>query len=135
MSELRFGPVNRQQHDTNLFVLNETFETVVLLDGRSGGQDIFGGTGAGETLKLLSTSHATKGYVNVGNTWVVEQATRNCALNDTSPNFQSGQGILYLKNRTAAPAGNPSSGGYLFADSGALKWHGSAGTITTLATA
>lgn len=37
-----------------------------LLLGRSGGTTIYGGTGAGDDLTLSSTSHGTKGTVNVG---------------------------------------------------------------------
>jgi len=37
----------------------------LLLAGRSGGQSAYGGTGSGDDLTLESTSHATKGYVNL----------------------------------------------------------------------
>jgi hypothetical protein len=40
-------------------------------------------------------------------------------------------GLVYLRNSTA-PGSNPSSGGYIYAESGALKYRGSAGTVTTL---
>lgn len=50
-------------------------------------------------------------------------------------NFQSMQGGIYCKNRSAAPAGNPSGGGFLYAEGGALKWLGSSGTPTTIAAA
>lgn len=38
----------------------------VALPGRSGGQIIYGGIGTGENLTLESTTHATKGYVQIG---------------------------------------------------------------------
>lgn len=50
-------------------------------------------------------------------------------------NFQSMQGGIYCKNRSAAPTGNPSGGGFLYAEGGALKWLGSGGTPTTIAAA
>jgi hypothetical protein len=53
----------------------------------------------------------------------------------TAPNFQSGNRILFLGNRTAAPTGNPSSGGFLYVESGALKYRGSSGAVTTIANA
>jgi hypothetical protein len=37
-----------------------------LLGGRSGGQTLKGGAGAGESLTLQSTNHATKGPINIG---------------------------------------------------------------------
>lgn len=42
---------------------------------------------------------------------------------------------LVLGNCTAAPTGNPTSGGTLYSEAGALKWRGSSGTVTTLAVA
>ena len=41
---------------------------------------------------------------------------------------------ITLKN-TTAPSGTPSSSGYLFVESGALKYKGSGGTVTTIASA
>jgi hypothetical protein len=44
------------------------------------------------------------------------------------------EAVMFLKNATA-PGSNPSGGGYLYVQSGALKYRGSAGTVTTLAPA
>ena len=41
-----------------------------LLAGRSGGQTLIGGTGSGESLTMQSTSHATKGSINIDSTIV-----------------------------------------------------------------
>jgi len=38
-------------------------------------------------------------------------------------------------NNTSTPASTPSSSGFLFVESGALKYKGSSGTVTTLASA
>lgn len=43
-------------------------------------------------------------------------------------------GVTKMLNQTA-PADTPSGGGYFYAEGGALKWKGSAGTVTTLAPA
>lgn len=43
-------------------------------------------------------------------------------------------GSMYIAN-TTAPGVNPTAGGYMWVESGALKYRGSAGTITTLAPA
>lgn len=43
-------------------------------------------------------------------------------------------GQIYVAN-SANPGVTPGGGGYLFADGGALKWKGSAGTVTTIANA
>jgi hypothetical protein len=43
-------------------------------------------------------------------------------------------GYLFVKDATA-PGSNPSGGGYLYVESGALKYRGSSGTISTIANA
>lgn len=57
---------------------------------------------------------------------------RNLAIfSDPSVSFQSGNRIMFITNRTTAPTGNPTGGGYLYAGAGAGIWRGSGGTITT----
>ena len=43
--------------------------------------------------------------------------------------------VMFIANTNAAPSGTPASGGYLYVDSGALKFKGSSGTVTTIAAA
>lgn len=52
-----------------------------------------------------------------------------------SPPTFSGKKIIFIGNRNTAPSANPSSGGFLFAESGALFWRGSSGAVTQLASA
>lgn len=42
---------------------------------------------------------------------------------------------IYILNTTTAPSANPTGGGYLYCEGGALKYRGSSGTITTIAAA
>lgn len=59
---------------SNLYYTDSRFDSrfataivdYVKLAGRSGGQTVYGGTGSGESLNLYSTSHATKGPINIG---------------------------------------------------------------------
>lgn len=44
-----------------------------------------------------------------------------------------GVGVISIANRLTAPSSNPSGGGILYAEAGALKWRGSGGTVTTIA--
>lgn len=44
----------------------------------------------------------------------------------------SGEGVVFLANATTLPSTNPTGGGILYVDSGALKYRGSSGTVTTL---
>jgi hypothetical protein len=46
-----------------------------------------------------------------------------------------GKGVVFLANAVAAPASNPVGGGYLYVEGGALKYRGSAGSVTTIAPA
>ena len=43
--------------------------------------------------------------------------------------------VLYLQNASTSPTGNPSTGGYIYIASGALRYRGSSGTDVELATA
>ncbi|NJO30854.1 MAG: hypothetical protein HC874_27350 [Richelia sp. SL_2_1] len=63
-------------------------------------------------------------------------ATENIALLAASaPNWQSMDRGIFIANATTVPTGNPSGGGFLFVESGALKFRGSSGTVTTIAVA
>jgi hypothetical protein len=42
---------------------------------------------------------------------------------------------INVQNTGAAPGSSPGSGGYMYAEAGALKWRGSSGTVTTIAPA
>lgn len=51
----------------------------------------------------------------------------------SAPAWNSMQGGTFLADRIANPTGNPTGGGYLYSEGGALKWRGSGGTTTTIA--
>jgi hypothetical protein len=55
------------------------------------------------------------------------------SLNTTS--LGGGVGVLAIGNAGTVPASNPTGGGVLYAEGGALKWRGSNGTVTQLAAA
>lgn len=46
-----------------------------------------------------------------------------------------GVGIVSIKNATTVPTTNPTGGGVMYCESGALKFRGSSGTVTTLGVA
>lgn len=58
----------------------------------------------------------------------------NIAINGAG-SFGGGTGVIFIANRTGAPSSNPTGGGILYTESGALKYRGSSGTITTVAPA
>lgn len=49
--------------------------------------------------------------------------------------FGGGVGVVGITNATTVPTTNPSGGGILYTEAGALKYRGSSGTVTTLAAA
>lgn len=53
----------------------------------------------------------------------------------TETQFGGGRGVIGIQNALANPGSNPSGGGVLYSDGGALKWRGSSGTVTTIAAA
>jgi hypothetical protein len=59
----------------------------------------------------------------------------NVAIGDLPASFQAMQLGIFILNATAVPTGNPSGGGFLYVSSGALKYRGSSGTVTTIAPA
>jgi hypothetical protein len=53
----------------------------------------------------------------------------------TTAQFGSGAKVVGLVNATTVPSTNPTGGGVLYAEGGALKWRGSSGTVTIIAPA
>jgi len=52
-----------------------------------------------------------------------------------TPSLGGGAGVISIANATTVPTTDPSGGGILYLESGALKFRGSSGTITTIAAA
>ena len=59
----------------------------------------------------------------------------NLGLLTSSGSYGGGARVIFIGNRQTAPTSNPSGGGILYVESGALKYRGSSGTITTIANA
>jgi hypothetical protein len=53
----------------------------------------------------------------------------------TTSQFGGGQGVIAIANAAAVPSVNPAGGGILYVQDGALKYRGSNGTVTVLASA
>ena len=61
-------------------------------------------------------------------------AGKNVAVG-SGGSFGGGAGVVSIANASTNPSTNPTGGGVLYADAGALKWRGSSGTVTTIAPA
>ena len=117
------GVLEVRQNDTSTFGLAMTAiasgtDMVNLKD--SSGNQRFQVTNAGNCV-LRATTFVASGV--------------NLQVNNTSSDVGGGGGVIGITNRTTAPTTNPASGGVLYAESGALKWRGSSGTVTTIAPA
>ncbi|MEU5668954.1 hypothetical protein ABZ749_01025 [Micromonospora sp. NPDC047753] len=76
------------------------------------------------------------GNITLGPGFVARRSSSSVSsltLNTTS--LGGGVGVVGVGNATTVPASNPTGGGVLYAEGGALKWRGSSGTVTTIAAA
>lgn len=78
------------------------------------------GTGLGGVFKIQTAAVGSSG------------STLN--LYSTAASWD-GDRVHYIANSATPPTTNPSGGGYLYVEAGALKYRGSAGTVTQLAAA
>jgi hypothetical protein len=59
-------------------------------------------------------------------------AGRNVQFGSATASVGGGTAVIGIANATTLPSSNPTGGGILYVDAGALKYRGSSGTITTL---
>ena len=98
----------------------------------------------GKTTSNVIINDTGNSTVIDGNTSVVLQtagvdriglgAAGNIALFGHST-FGGGVNVIGIANRTTAPTTNPTLGGLLYVEAGALKYRGSSGTVTNIANA
>ena len=68
-------------------------------------------------------------------TAIVIAVDRNVQFASGTTAFGGGKGVIGIANANTVPASNPTGGGVLYVEAGALKYRGSSGTITTIANA
>jgi hypothetical protein len=87
---------------------------------------------AGTVLaKIDSSGNLTQGRMNITDTAYVN----DLRVANSLANKGSGSGVVAMANAATVPSTNPTGGGVLYVESGALKYRGSSGTITTLGAA
>ena len=76
-------------------------------------------------------------FTNINGTTVfaTDSGTRNVQFGSATASWGGGSTVIGIRNATTAPTTNPTSGGILYVEAGALKFMGSSGTITTIAVA
>lgn len=128
--------------------------SVAINAGDSGGSQTGGGValtpGAGGSsastaaLVVLNSKERIGGAISplvcVGDAGNGGSRRRIISLCNTStPNIGSevptGDGVIFIANATVSPSSNPTGGGVLYVEAGALKYRGSSGTVTTLGAA
>jgi len=74
-------------------------------------------------------------FINNASPILYAQASSGNVGIGTTSQFGSGIGVVGLANAGTVPSTNPTGGGVLYAEAGALKWRGSSGSVTTIANA
>lgn len=109
-----------------------------LVDDLSVGAEYTGGIEVGwQDVTHASRASWTKFYtVKLGTkTNVMSFYSDNILINGDVADFGSGNGCIYVGNAATVPVSNPTGGGLLYTEAGALKYRGSGGTVTTLGVA
>ena len=94
---------------------------------------------AGSVLARINSSGQIQtsaiGDVSTGLTAISPQANRSIQLASGTASLGGGAGVIGIANAGTVPSSNPTNGGILYVEAGALKYRGSGGTITTIANA
>jgi hypothetical protein len=101
----------------------------------SGGTLLSNITSSGVIRSTLSMQSLGMQSVSDGSQIMAFSSNRNLQIGSTTGVYGGGQGVVGITNATTVPTSNPSGGGILYVEAGALKYRGSSGTITTLGAA
>lgn len=104
------------------------------------------GAQAGWTIGGVSTTSTVVNSTALG--WAAQvQSSNVCVIGSTYPGYRQslclgnmgitggGVGVFSLSAAVTVPTANPTGGGLIYVEGGALKYRGSSGTVTTLAAA
>lgn len=119
-------------------------QTGLIIIGQSTATHTFnidsGATASGNTKTITLGTAGVSGsttLINLGSS--VSGATSTITLSGNTGfnggSFGGAVGAVYIANATTTPTSNPTGGGVLYVESGALKYRGSSGTVTTIAAA
>lgn len=109
-----------------------------IITGRAG----IASAAAGASLQILGGNGASSGNSNGGNIYLRAGLKNGTGLDgniglltDSVSNWQGMERGIFISNATTVPTGNPTGGGFLYVEAGALKYRGSSGTVTTIGAA
>lgn len=88
-------------------------------------------------VSVIEAPTSTGPYIELFSTLMRFRVRGSTSFSFGAPGLGSGTpvGVIGIADATTVPAGTPTNGGVLFSETGALKWRGSSGTVTTLAVA
>lgn len=87
-------------------------------------------TGVSGNIWLELSKGTTQGYILISNGGTI---VPNIYIGFNSPQFGGGQGIIALEDANTVPTTNPTTGGFLYSNGGALYWLSAGGTSTLIA--
>jgi len=120
--------VTASANTPGIIVRGSASQTAILVDWQNSvGTSIasIGSDGSVRTSYIANTSGA--GAIQIA-------ANRNVAFGNTG-DFGGGSLVVAINNTTASPTSNPTAGGIIYVEGGALKYRGSGGGINTIAPA
>jgi hypothetical protein len=101
----------------------------------SGGTALSNITSTGVIRSTLSMQALGMQSVSDGSQSMAFSSNRNVQIGATTGVYGGGTGVIGITNASGTPTTNPTGGGILYVEAGALKYRGSSGTITTLGAA
>jgi hypothetical protein len=120
---------SRSAATVGLLVRGATSQAVDLIQTQtSGGTVNFGVDSVGSVFTAAIMGLDRQNAVVLGN-------SRNVGLNTGSGSYAGGAGVTFIGNASTAPTSNPTGGGILFVETGALKYRGTSGSAATIVNA
>ena len=143
-----------EQHSTSGSMVIEGFPTITgltsLLCNEAGVENAYNGNADsrsgdqyfpnGKRLLFNNTTGVARAvlFFNSNNVAVFGNASHNARVDANNfgifadPSAGGGVKVMFIANATTVPTSNPTGGGIMFVEAGALKWRGSSGTVTTI---
>ncbi len=105
------------------------------------GRISFKGGSFGEFVGFVYDDSAARTTIGIAadiallDTKILELDATNLSVFSSPGSFGSGSKVIFIANATVTPSTDPTGGGILYVESGALRYRGSSGTVTNLAPA
>jgi hypothetical protein len=122
----------RSVNGSAFYIANANDPSLTTLFAIGDSASILGGT-ANQSATLFTSSVPLTFFINGSERMRITSAG-NVGIG-TTDQFGGGAKVIGIANATTAPSSNPTGGGVLYVEGGALKFRGSSGTVTTIANA